>query len=413
MKGIFSLLISVLVSQTFGQSIYSFQGLGELQHQGMPNNFAMGEVGIGTPTPWHVNTINPANLVYNQFSSFQVGLEVDRRTYTSDEGSLGDDVNGGLRFIAYAFPIKPGIWSSSFGILPYSSVNYNAFTEGTVEGTDGEVEEIVDDRGEGGLTSLYWSNGIALNKNFYIGIRSNFTFGAIEREKKIIIAGDDIIPSNTTFTDTESYSDINFQFGLAYNKAIGDDKFFRAGLIYTPKSALNGTAELNLSRLSLTDDEIEVLPIDEIDLNTKFPEGYGFGVSYHKSNFLTIGIDFETQKWSQVTSTRGVYDDFYKVAVGLEWIPDYDNISSYFKRTKYMLGASFQNLPYVVSGESLTDFGINFGTSLPVSGSSSMDLAFKFGRLGSTNNGLIRETYFKFVLGATINDRWFIKRRYD
>jgi len=40
-------------------------------------------------------------------------------------------------------------------------------------------------------------------------------------------------------------------------------------------------------------------------------------------------------------------------------------------------------------------------------------MAFKIGQLGETNNGLIKETYFKVVLGATINDRWFIKRKYD
>ena len=69
--------------------------------------------------------------------------------------------------------------------------------------------------------------------------------------------------------------------------------------------------------------------------------------------------------------------------------------------------------PYVVNDITINDFGINFGASLPVSGFSSIDLAAKFGRLGTTDNGLIKESYYQIVIGATINDRWFIKRKYD
>jgi hypothetical protein len=42
-----------------------------------------------------------------------------------------------------------------------------------------------------------------------------------------------------------------------------------------------------------------------------------------------------------------------------------------------------------------------------------MDIGFKYGVRGTLDNELIRENYFQIVLGATINDRWFIKRRYD
>ena len=91
----------------------------------------------------------------------------------------------------------------------------------------------------------------------------------------------------------------------------------------------------------------------------------------------------------------------------------YDNVSSFWKRAKYSAGFNYHKLPYIVNNQALIDFGINFGASLPVNGYSSLDLAFKWGQLGETTNGLIKETYYKVVLGATINDRWFIKRKYD
>jgi hypothetical protein len=66
-----------------------------------------------------------------------------------------------------------------------------------------------------------------------------------------------------------------------------------------------------------------------------------------------------------------------------------------------------------VNDTEINDFGINFGASFPTGGYSSMDASFKIGSRGTTDNNLIRENYMQFVIGATINDRWFIKRRYD
>jgi len=147
--------------------------------------------------------------------------------------------------------------------------------------------------------------------------------------------------------------------------------------------------------------------------NLKFPNSVGFGMSYQRWEKLTIGFDVEFQDWSSASSDNEPLNNFTKIAVGASWIPDFDDVNSYFQRVRYSVGFNRTNLPYVVNDQGLTDFGINFGVSLPVSGYSSIDLAFKWGRLGETGNGLIKENYFKVVLGATINDRWFIKRRYD
>lgn len=384
----------------------------------------MGEVGIGTPTPWHVNTQNPANLIYNNFSSFQVGVEMDQRNFTADDFT-GSDAGGGLRFLGYAFPIKPGKWSSSFGILPYSSVNYNTFSETLIENAPNNAREIVDERGEGGLTSLFWSNGIRLTKGLAIGIRSSFTFGSISKESNILVTeeievtdptGQEVtveVPiGNTSQVDfQQSYSDINFQFGLTYRHKLTDQKFLDFGMIYTPKSVLSGSSELLLRRISSTGTEIESQEVSNSSFDQDLPLGVGFGASYQKVNHYTIGFDFESQQWSNIENEN--YNNFTKIAFGLSWIPDYDNVNSYIKRVKYFAGFNRTQLPYIVNNQSLTDFGINFGASLPVSGFSSLDLAFKWGQLGETSNGLIKENYYKIVLGATINDRWFIKRKYD
>ncbi len=392
------------------QSIYSFQGLGTINHQGMPNNDGMGEVGIGSPTVWHVNSQNPANLVFNNFSTFQVGVQGESRTFKGDSIS-GSDFDGSLRFLSYAFPIKPGVWSSSFGILPYSSVSYNTFSQGTVQG-DETVEKFVNERGEGGLTQFFWGNGVAVTPNIYLGVRASFLFGSIDKESQITIGSDNVGANTINYLNKTSYSDVNFLFGATYRYRISEKRILNFGVIYAFESTLNGKNTIELNRLSTIGTELETQEVSTQDSDFIFPQTLGFGVSLQKPNTFTIGLDFETQAWKG-TDEENPLQDQSKLSFGASWTPDFNNVNSYFKRATYRIGFNYSELPYIINNQTISDFGINFGTSLPVSGLSSIDLAFKFGQLGTTENGLIRESYYRIVLGATINDRWFIKRRYD
>jgi hypothetical protein len=67
----------------------------------------------------------------------------------------------------------------------------------------------------------------------------------------------------------------------------------------------------------------------------------------------------------------------------------------------------------LVNNQQINDLGVSFGLSLPVSLASSLDMAFKVGQNGTLANDLIRERYFKITIGATVNDRWFVRRKYD
>jgi len=405
------LAVPMICISSYGQSIYSFEGLGSLKHQGMPNNFGMGEVGIGSPAVWHVNTQNPAHLVYNNFSTFQIGVELDKRQFSGRDVS-GTDTNGSLRFLGYAFPIISGKWSSSIGILPYSTVNYNTFSRGRVEGVE-EVNQVSDSRGEGGLTNFYWANGFRIKKKFMIGIRANLTFGSIEKESAISIGGADVPISIINYRNQESYTDLNLLAGLGYRYDFTEKTFLNFGFIYSPQSRLSGTSTLSLVRLSTAGSELDNQHLGTDDIAQNLPRTLGFGLSYQKLNNYIIGLDIETQRWEAAQNGDQVFTNLSKAAIGIEWTPDYDNVSSYFKRAKYSLGFNRTKLPYIINGQSIIDFGINFSASLPVSGFSSLDLAFKLGQLGKTGNDLIRENYFKIVIGATINDKWFIRRRYN
>src|SRR5690606_9238565 len=101
----------------------------------------------------------------------------------------------------------------------------------------------------------------------------------------------------------------------------------------------------------------------------------------------------------------------WRGAIGGEFTPDPfdDNI---LERITYRLGVNYERYPFIVNGNQVNDFGINFGFSVPAN-RSSLDLAFKVGKRGDRTENIIEETYFKVYFGRTCNDRWFIKRKFD
>jgi hypothetical protein len=404
-----SVVLSVLLLTSFAaksqsvSSVYSNNGIGLLNYQGLPHNMGMGEIGIGVPSLWNMNYQNPAFMPLNSVTMFQVGIEMDRRQIASSAVD-GKKVTGGLRYLNWSMPVMAGKWTTGFGVTPYSTVNNKTVSYGVV---DTDVNTSTTYQGSGGLTAFQWSNGFRLGKGMYVGMRSSFLFGSIEKSESSII--DDASGSYAVdFTDRSSYSGLKLDAYFGYRKVLDDSHILNFGLAYELGNDLNGSRDQTM--------QTSVLAERDVAKNEPFtfglPSSIGFGTSYQVMNKLTLGADISLTNWSGAGTTEDNFNNTLKVGFGAELVPDYANVNSYYKRLAYRAGVSFGELPYSVNGNQIKEVGINFGGSLPV-GISSLDWAVKYGRLGTLNNDLVRETYFRIVIGASINDRWFIKRRYD
>ena len=210
-----------------------------------------------------------------------------------------------------------------------------------------------------GLPHFFWSNAFAIRSNLFVGLRANYTFGAIERESLVIIQDDEELFNTSTLRNRTSYSKANFQFGVTYIHRLDDKKALNFGATYSFRTVLEGRNEELLLR---GNDTLSILP--GTDASLTLPQNFGAGVAFTRNAHYTAGVDFEFQPWSNSASS---FRDRIKIAAGGEWIPDYDNVNSYFKRVTYRAGFNYETLPYVVGGEKISDFGINFGMALPVS----------------------------------------------
>ncbi len=399
---------------------YSLFGIGTLAGKGLIYHKNMGGLGISNAKPWILGNINPAMLPINSFTTFDAGMHVESKTMNTSELQQ-KHTTGGLSYLTFGFPISTGKWTMSIGLMPYSNVSYNMNARGLVVGKD-NANAFYQYKGSGGINQVYLSSGWQLIKNLlYFGIRGSYSFGSITDETTIniteFITDDtgrrDSVPKSfrpSNYYRSTRYSDFLFDGGLYLRKKIGKKIEADLGFIYGFASYMN----------SKRDERIEVLenvpnpPTDTIQFETRgqtyIPQKFGVGLSFTKLYTWTFGIDYHTQDWSKYKSdfdAGGVMTTMQKIIIGGEFTPDFFSVKSYLKRVTYQFGFSYEQTPVVANNKNINDIGINFGVSLPVGSASILNLGFKFGQIGTTENGLIREDYFKIRLGMVFNDRSF------
>lgn len=424
-KFCFLALLGIGISgASLGQTIrspYSTYGLGNLQSNAASGHKIMGGLGIGGGSAQFINSRNPAWLVRNQFTVFDFGIEGQIRNLSTDSASTQFG-SGGLRNAGFVFPIiRQGKikWTTSVGMQPYSTVNYSNFAENIFNaGAEADTSYFFY-RGTGGLNQAHFSNGVAIGKNFTVGLKASYLFGSIIREStsSFFLGGFDA-SSNATLYERSAVQDFIFEGGVGYQAKLKENVFLTLGATYQLSANLNTRQFSRLDQRNASDQILSSDTLVNEELTSQYlPERMGFGFSLQKTRSWNFGVDFEMQDWTQYVDPYGENDaslgQQYKLIVGGMITPDFTS-SNYLKRMSYGVGGHFEQTPIVVGSEGITDFGINFGLSLPVSRlGSTLNLAVELGSRGTIDNNLLREEYVKLNLGIAYQQLWFIRRKYD
>ena len=419
---ILGVVICLVVVRSYGQaslSPYSTLGIGDPKSLALAHNEGMGGLGLARGYTFWLNYMNPALLPYNEFSVFQIGLFGDYRSYQQGSES-GQSGGANLNYLAVAFPLKDRKWSMMIGLNPFSSVNYNFSFDGRVE-TDpsgGSTDVVFAELGKGGINQFSLSTGYNLFKGFNIGVKASYMFGAIKRESSNIINDlQDPALFIPVVYDRQNVSDLAFGTGLAYRLQMGETNL-DLGFIYDLDMNLNAT---RLTRVELRNPDNETLQVDTINSNLSgnifIPSQIGGGFAFSKDFKWTVGMDFYSRDWSAFRNFEGTnadgFESTFKAILGGEFVPNFSNPKSYFDRVSYRAGFSFETIPYTFDAKQIREIGINIGWSLPVGRYSVLDIAARYGRRGTTADGLIQEQYFRFFFGATFNDKWFQRRKFN
>jgi hypothetical protein len=410
-----SLLISNYILAQSSQSPYSALGIGEIIQPSLISNIGMGGFSIAYPNSRHYNLMNPAfQGVKEAFTTFEAGYLGETRSITQYDLSQRNG-SGNLLYLGICFPIKRGLWSSGFALVPYSYSNYNIITVGDIDGVENE-EAVYNFRGEGGISNLFWSHGVKVTKNFSLGTKISYLFGSFDNET--IIELDQPYSYNSALRESIRVRDFSIGFGAIYRIKTGANSSMYLGGIYDVQSNLNTTVFELLDRQQKGSGQVfsSDTVINDLKTDIVLPMKYGFGLSYVKGIKWLIGADFIAQQWESFKNAYGeinVLSNSYKVNMGFELIPDANSISSYLKRIIYRTGFYYEMTPYRVNNDQIYDFGINFGVSLPVAQASFVNLSLQYGQRDGHQVSSISENYFRLSLGLTVNDVWFYRRKID
>jgi len=141
----------------------------------------------------------------------------------------------------------------------------------------------------------------------------------------------------------------------------------------------------------------------------------GGGFTFSKTDKWLVGVDYKWQNWEKYSafSQSDSLVNSWQVNAGGEIIPNSNNFNNYLARVRYRLGFSYGKTYLHLRGLDLNEYSLSFGFGFPLRGMKTMlNLGGQYGVMGTTDQGLIKESYFRLIIGFSLYDRWFVKRKY-
>jgi len=405
---IVALLTTVLAAAQEGTSSpYSFYGIGLTKFKGTVENQSMGGLRLFSDSI-HLNLRNPAGYGRLKLTTYTVGGSHQSTQLKNDQASESSRTTS-LDYLAIGIPT--GKLNFGFGLIPFTSVGYKIMN----------VNEETANRftGRGGMNKVYLSAGYAVTDNLSLGVNVNYNFGNIQRNFTAFQNG---IQFGTRQIDRTDLSGFNLNFGLDYQRALSDKLDFYTAATYSPKMDITAKKIRNTATITIgangselvTSENNITFPDSDLSLPAQLTLGAGLG----GSNKWFLGAEYsylQAEDFNSVTQNQGVsYQNASQYRLGGFYIPQYNSLTSYFNRIVYRAGISFEETGLQINNEAINEFGISFGVGLPAGNNfSNANFGIEYGQRGTTNSGLIKENFLKLSISLSLNDKWFVQRKFD
>jgi hypothetical protein len=452
-------------AQEATSSPYSAYGVGDINNKSFGNSYAMGGTHIAMQndsTPlFFINNGNPASYSTVRLTTVDLALNVNR-TQLQTSTAQQSITTGSVGHVALAFPVKEW-WGTSIGLTPYSTVGYK-ISDNEVINNVGSVDYLY--TGTGGINQAYFGNGIKplywipnvflqskryerlkqekkdslINKilkrkkafqALSLGANASYMFGNLN------YTANSVFPStglnfNTSTGTTTRVSSFYFDYGLQYAYTVdsikGRDLKENVKIIFgaTMSAQSNLNAKVDSLSYNYFNNFNGTTVIKDTIINSTGSKGYitiplsfGFGLGIKKGDRWLIATDYAIQNWSkykEFNQSQG-FKNSTRVSLGIQFIPNKEG--SYLKRINYRMGGYFSQTMLVLNNNQITQQAATFGLGLPVGtyrllqNFSMINIGIELGTRGTISDDLVKERYFKISLGFTMNDKWFVKPKYD
>lgn len=405
---------NIALSQSGTNSPYSYTGLGEVNFRGNQINRFMGGLEVYNDSI-HANLSNPSSYAKLLLTTYSIGLNYSNNQLsdTNDSKSL---ISSGLDYIGIAIPTKK--FGFGFGIIPFTSVGYKLS-----QIDDSSSSDILNRyEGEGGINKVFFSLGLYLLKNLSFGVTINYDFGKLKYQTSKFL---DDVYLGTVLINESSISGLDIKLATNYEIPVNSKIDLHMMVSYVPQGSLNSNNKRLLITSPLSDPSniAEIIEIDLAETGLDFTEiqlpsssivGFGLG---KKSKWFAgaqyIVTNSSNFKNSFNTLPNVSYKDGSQFSIGGFYIPDYSSITSYWKRVVLRMGFRHEVTGIFKNNFGINETGINFGAGLPLPGYSNVNIGFEYGSRGTKNSNILNEKFWTVRIGFSLNDRWFIKRKYN
>jgi len=449
---------------------YSFYGIGLPVAQNGVFSQSMGGIGQGISNINFINSSNPASYAFNQKVNFEFNV-YGKLSSLHDSIGIYQYKTYNFGRMNLAFPLgKKKKAGACLGLSPYSFAEFNMnrrFTD-PISHTD-----YYD--GKGGINRLFIGTGYKPDKHISLGANINYLFGDVNHTR--VTTFDSAFLNNYFLENKTILRGFNFDLGLQfkhYKEVIKDSVKFRMedsiavrkhntilhrdslyhikryskrkdndsvivlifnwGVTYTTKSNASCLRDvygvtfkdffLPFSQKSIGVLDTVVYSVDEKGkIIIPGSLAIGFSVSnQHKiddrNNFL-VGLDFSYSDWT-VFRNYGNPDSLrksYTLSAGGYYRPLKPYRTDYFNKIEYRFGGHYSMTPLEIRGTGINEYGVALGFGLPLTIKSHfsgiLNLGMEAGKMGTMQNNLTTDTYFRLSIGFNLIDQWFQRYKYD
>lgn len=416
------------IAQTFqGNSPYSRSGFGNQYPREFAYGRSMGYATTALQLPSSINYANPASYSSLRLTTFETAVAA-QSFWLANANERQQFNTGSLGYLSLGFPVTK-FWGAAIGLQPYSYLSYDL--------TDIRVSTPVDAvsdttryrfRGSGSTYQFYIGNGFKW-KGLSVGANIGYVFGTTSRQvRSSIISLPDYSNSNSSQkTESLLIGDFIWDAGIQYRQKLGGDYTLTLGFAGNAAMNINAKRDVDWVRLFLPLNNGSSSDIySGVDTVTQsvgekgkivLPARYSGGIAIQRGEFWTISTDVAYEKGKDYRSfgnSDSTLNNSLRVAAGVAFSPDPRAFNSFWEKTIYRMGAYYNTGRLTINGTRLPEFAFTLGIGMPLRKTSSrINLGIEVGQRGTVENSLIRENFVNFLLGITLNDQWFLRRKYE
>ena len=414
-------LSTTAIAQPGSKSPYSQYGLGALGDQSQSFSRGMNGVGLALRRGNIANSLNPAS--YSAIDSLTMLFDVAMAGQITNYKENGMSVNNKgatFEYIAGTFRLYNNV-GMAFGVLPYSTIDYEYSTSEFLDNDNGSVTESY--TGSGGLHQAFLGVGFKVIPQLSLGVNLAYLWG---KQNKTASSGSTTYINSLSKNYNALFNSYDIKLGAQWEQPLTAKDVLTVGATVNIGHTLDANANCLIINANSTTSRRDTTSF-VVDNGFAIPWTYGAGLGLNHGSSLFVGADFTMQKWGSIDypdydEERGTYvkksgllRDRYKASLGADWVPNAMS-RKYFSRVHYRFGAGIATSYYKINGsDGPKELSLSAGLGLPLQNSWNtrgnmkpvLNISAQWTRSAAT--GLITENVFRINVGLTFNERWFAK----